>query len=142
MQAQVDETVHNALHGLDHDEDRLAEALAEQGSSREQFEADARENAEKAIKTQLLVDAIADKLEVQVGQDDRPSGWCCSRGSTASSRSSCCSSFRRTTSCRRCTPTCAAAKLLAAVVRGATVADTAGNTVDTDEFFGPRTGRG
>ena len=28
-------------------------------------------------------------------------------------------------------------KALAAVVRGATVTDTAGNTVDTDEFFGP-----
>ena len=31
VQAQVDETVHNALHGLDHDEDRLAEALDRAG---------------------------------------------------------------------------------------------------------------
>ncbi|MDT5012887.1 MAG: trigger factor, partial [Mycobacterium sp.] len=70
VQAQVDEAVHNALHGLDHDEDRLAEALAEQGSSRDEFDAEARQNAEKGVKTQLLVDAIADKLDIQVGQED------------------------------------------------------------------------
>ncbi|MDT5013059.1 MAG: trigger factor, partial [Mycobacterium sp.] len=52
VQGQVDEAVHNALHGLDHDEDRFAELLSEQGSSREEFDADARQNAEKAVKTQ------------------------------------------------------------------------------------------
>ena len=70
VQAQVDETLHNAIHGLDHDEARFAEALAEQGSSREKFDEENRTNAEKAVKTQLLVDAIADKLDVQVGQND------------------------------------------------------------------------
>lgn len=70
VQAQVDDTLHSAIHSLDHDEARFAELLESQGSSREEFDADARSNAEKAIKTQLLVDAIADKLEVQVGQND------------------------------------------------------------------------
>ena len=70
VQAQVDDTVHNAIHGLDHDEARFAEALEEQGSSREEFDADNRSNAEKAVKTQLLMDAIADELDVQVGQND------------------------------------------------------------------------
>ena len=32
MQAQVDETVHQAIHGLEHDEARFEETLKEQGS--------------------------------------------------------------------------------------------------------------
>jgi trigger factor len=70
VQAQVDEALHNAVHSLDHDEEKLAEALEAQGSSREKFDADNRANAEKAVRTQLLVDSIADKLDIQVGQND------------------------------------------------------------------------
>lgn len=70
VQAQVDQTVHNAIHGLDHDEDKFAEALEAEGSSREKFDAETREAAEKAVKTQLLMDAIADDLDIQVGQND------------------------------------------------------------------------
>ena len=70
VQAQVDNTLHNALHGLDHDEAKLAEALEKQGTTREKFDADARTEAEKAIKTQLLLDALGDDLDIQVGQDD------------------------------------------------------------------------
>ena len=71
VQAQVDDTLHNAIHGLDHDEERSSRRRSsEQGSSREEFDADNRTNAEKAIKTQLLMDAIADKLDIQVGQND------------------------------------------------------------------------
>ena len=51
VQAQVDSAVHNALHGLDHDDAKLDEALAEQGTTREQFEADARTAAETDVKT-------------------------------------------------------------------------------------------
>lgn len=71
VQATVDETVHNAVHGLDHDEAKFEEQLKEQGSSREEFDADTRTNAEKAVKTQLLMDAIADELDVKVGQGDQ-----------------------------------------------------------------------
>ncbi len=70
VQAQVDNTIHNALHGLDHDDAKLAEALEKQGTTREKFDADARADAEKAIKTQLLLDALGDDLDIQVGQDD------------------------------------------------------------------------
>ena len=70
VQAQVDNTVHNALHSLDHDEAKFAEALAKQGKSREEFDAETRSNAEKAVKTQLLLDALGDDLDIQVGQED------------------------------------------------------------------------
>ena len=34
--------MHNAIHGLDHDEAKFAEALEAQGSSREEFDAETR----------------------------------------------------------------------------------------------------
>ena len=138
VQAQVDETVHNALHGLDHDEDRLAEALAEQGSSREQFDADARENAEKAIKTQLLVDAIADELEVQVGQDDLTERLVLQSRQYGVEPQQLLQFLQENNQLPTMYADVRRGKALAAVVRAATVTDTAGNTVDTDEFFGPR----
>ena len=138
VQAQVDETVHNALHGLDHDEDRFAEALAEQGSSREEFEADARENAQKAIKTQLLVDAIADELKVQVGQDDLTERLVLQSRQYGVEPQQLLQFLQENNQLPAMFADVRRGKALAVVVRGATVKDTAGNTIDTEEFFGPR----
>jgi trigger factor len=138
VQAQVDETVHNALHGLDHDEDRLAEALAEQGSSREQFDAEARENAEKAVKAQLLVDAIADKLEVQVGQDDMTERLVLQSRQYGVEPQQLLEFLQENNQLPAMFADVRRGKALAAVVHGATVKDTDGNIIDTSEFFGPR----
>ena len=87
------------------------------------------------------MDAIADDLDVQVGQDDLTERLvlhvAAVRHRAAAAAAATC---RRTTSCRRCSPTCAAGWRVAAVVHGATVTDTDGNVVDTDEFFGPPAG--
>jgi trigger factor len=138
VQAQVDETVHNALHGLDHDEDRLAEALAEQGSSREEFDAEARENAEKAVKAQLLVDAIADELKVQVGQDDMTERLVLQSRQYGVEPQQLLQFLQENNQLQAMFADVRRGKALAIVVRGATVKDTAGNTIDTAEFFGPR----
>jgi len=138
VQAQVDETVHNALHGLDHDEDRLAEALAEQGSSREEFDAEARENAEKAVKAQLLVDAIADELKVQVGQDDMTERLVLQSRQYGVEPQQLLQFLQENNQLPAMFADVRRGKALAIVVRGATVKDTAGNTIDTAEFFGPR----
>ena len=70
VQAEVDETVHEAMHGLDHDEAAVRRSARGAGQLREEFDADARSDAEKAVKTQLLMDAIADDLDIQVGQNE------------------------------------------------------------------------
>ena len=138
VQAQVDETVHNALHGLDHDEDRLVEALAEQGSSREEFEADARQNAEKAIKTQLLVDAIADELDVEVGQEDLTERLVLQSRQYGVEPQQLLQFLQENNQLPAMYADLRRGKALAAVVQAATVTDTAGNTIETDEFFGSR----
>ena len=138
VQAQVDETLHNALHGLDHDEDRLAEALANEGSSREEFEADARQNAEKATKTQLLVDAIADELNVQVGQDDLTERLVLQSRQYGVEPQQLLQFLQENNQLPAMFADVRRGKALAIVVRRATVTDTAGNAIDTEEFFGGR----
>ena len=70
VQAQVDETVHQAIHGLDHDEARFEERSRSRAAPARSSTPTARSGAEKAVKTQLLMDAIADDLDIQVGQND------------------------------------------------------------------------
>ncbi|HEX7322787.1 MAG TPA: trigger factor, partial [Mycobacterium sp.] len=70
VQAHVDNALENALHGVGHDENKFAAALGDRGSSRAEFDAETRSTAEKSVKTQLLLDALGDDLNIQVGQNE------------------------------------------------------------------------
>ncbi|MGP4058849.1 trigger factor [Mycobacterium sp. 4D054] len=137
VQAQVDDTLHNAIHGLDHDEDKFAETLKEQGSSREEFDADNRANAEKAIKTQLLMDAIADKLEIQVGQNDLTERLVLMSRQYGLEPQQLLQMLQQNNQLPAMFADVRRGLTVAAVVHGATVTDTDGTEIDTAEFFGP-----
>ena len=137
VQAQIDDTLHNAIHGVDHDEEKFAEQLAEQGSSREEFDADNRSNAEKAIKTQLLMDAIADKLEIQVGQNDLTERLVLMSRQYGIEPQQLLQMLQQNNQLPAMFADVRRGLTVAAVVHGATVTDTEGHTVDTTEFFGP-----
>ncbi len=136
VQAQVDDTLHSAIHSLDHDEARFAELLESQGSSREKFDADARSNAEKAIKTQLLVDAIADKLDVQVGQSDITERLVLMSQQYGMEPQQLLQALQQNNQLPAMFADVRRGLAVAAVVQGATVADSDGNEIDTTEFFG------
>ncbi len=137
VQAQVDDTVHNAIHGLDHDEERFAEALDAQGSSREEFDADNRSNAERAVKTQLLMDAIADELNVQVGQNDLTERLVLMSRQYGLEPQQLLGYLQENNQLPVMFADVRRGLAVAAVVHGATVTDTDGNVIDTTEFFGP-----
>ncbi|KRE34671.1 trigger factor [Mycobacterium sp. Soil538] len=137
VQAQIDDTLHNAIHGLDHDEDRFAESLTEQGSSREEFDADNRSNAEKAIKTQLLMDAIADKLDIQVGQNDLTERLVLMSRQYGLEPQQLLQMLQQNNQLPAMFADVRRGLTVAAVVHGATVKDTDGTEIDTAEFFGP-----
>lgn len=137
VQAQVDDTVHNAIHGLDHDEDKFAEQLAEQGSNREEFDAENRANAEKAIKTQLLMDAIADKLDIQVGQNDLSERLVLMSRQYGLEPQQLLQMLQQNNQLPAMFADVRRGLTVAAVVHGATVTDTDGTVIDTTEFFGP-----
>ncbi|WP_019203640.1 trigger factor [Tsukamurella sp. 1534] len=70
VKEQADSNVHDVLHQVGHNEELLETALKAQGTTREEFETQARESAEKQVKVQLLLDAIADAQDVQVDQQE------------------------------------------------------------------------
>jgi trigger factor len=137
VQAQIDDTLHNAIHGLDHDEDRFAEALAEQGSSRDEFDTDSRTNAERAVKTQLVMDAIADQLDVQVGQNDLTERLVLMSRQYGLEPQQLLQYLQENNQLPVMFADVRRGLTVAAVVHGATVTDTDGNVIDTTEFFGP-----
>ncbi len=134
--AQVDSVVHNAIHGLDHDEAKFAETLEAQGSSREKFDADTREAAEKAVKTQLLMDAIADELEIQVGQNDLTERLVLMSRQYGIEPQQLLQVLQQQNQLPAVFADVRRGLAVAAVVEAATVTDSDGNQVDTSEFFG------
>ncbi|MBB3603110.1 trigger factor [Mycolicibacterium sp. BK556] len=137
VQAQVDQTVHNAIHGLDHDEDKFAEQLEAEGSSREKFDTETREAAEKAVKTQLLMDAIADDLDIQVGQNDLTERLVLMSRQYGIEPAQLLQILQQNNQLPAMFADVRRGLTVAAVVEAATVTDTDGNVVDTAEFFGP-----
>jgi trigger factor len=137
VQAQVDDTLHNAIHGLEHDEKRFEDALAAQGSSREEFDADNRTNAEKAVKTQLLMDAVADKLDIQVGQNDLTERLVLMSRQYGLEPQQLLQYLQENNQLPAMFADVRRGLTVAAVVHGASVTDTDGNVIDTTEFFGP-----
>ena len=137
VQAQIDDTVHNAIHNLDHDEDAFAKALEAQGSSREEFDKDTKENAERAVKTQLVMDAIADQLNVQVGQNDLTERLVLMSRQYGLEPQQLLQYLQENNQLPVMFADVRRGLAVAAVVHGATVTDTDGNVIDTTEFFGP-----
>ena len=138
VQAQVDNTIHNALHGLDHDDAKLAEALEKQGTTREKFDADARIEAEKAIKTQLLLDALGDDLDIQVGQDDLTERLVMTSRQYGIQPQELLGYLQQQNQLPAMFADVRRGKTIAAAVEAATVSDTEGNVIETSEFFGTR----
>jgi trigger factor len=137
VQAQIDDTLHNAIHGLDHDEDKFAEQLTERGSSREEFDADTRTNAEKAVKTELLMDALADKLGIQVGQNDLTERLVLMSRQYGIEPQQLIQILQQNNQLPAMFAEVRRGLTIAAVVHAATVTDTDGTVVDTTEYFGP-----
>lgn len=138
VKAQVDSALHNALHSLDHDESKLEEVLAQQGKSREEFETETRTAAETDVKRQLLLDALADDLEVQVGQEDLTERLVATSRQYGIEPQQLVAYLQENNQLPAMFADVRRALAIAEVIRAATVTDTAGNAIDTSEFFGKR----
>ncbi len=136
VQAHVDNTMHNALHGVDHDENKFAEALAEQGSSRAEFDAKTRNEAEKSVKTQLLLDALGDELQIQVGQQDLTRHLVLMSRQYGLEPQQLLTFLQQNNQLPAVFADVRRGLTIAAALRAATVSDTDGNVIDTTDFFG------
>jgi len=136
VESEIEVRRHDAVHTFDHDDDRFEEFLTSQGKTREEFDTDVREEAEKAVKTQLILDSIADAEKVGVDDNElteriiyqaqrfgiSPDEYV-QRAQQSGQLGAIFADVRR-------------GKALASVVRLATVTDASGNAVDLEELFG------
>ncbi|MEU0540722.1 trigger factor [Nocardia sp. NPDC005978] len=136
VQAEIDAVVHDAVHGFDHDEAKLAEALEAQGSSREEFDKDTKESAEKSVKTQLLLDAVAEAENTQVGQDELYERIIFQAQRYGMSPDQFIQQIQQAGQLGAVFADVRRGKALAGVVTSAVVTDTTGASVDTAEMFG------
>jgi trigger factor len=136
VKAEVDAVQHDAVHGFDHDEDAFAAALEAQGSSREEFDKDTRESAEKSVKTQLLLDAIAEVENTQVGQDELTERILFQAQRYGLSPEQFIQQVQQAGQLGAVFADVRRGKALAGVVGKVKVTDSEGNAVDTAEMFG------
>ncbi len=136
VKAEVDAALHDAIHGLDHSEEKLNELLEAQGTTREQFDADAKEAAERSVKTQLLLDAIADAAGTTVGQDELTERILFQAQRYGMAPEQFIQQIQQANQLGAVFADVRRGKALAGVVDAATVTDTAGETIDTAEMFG------
>lgn len=136
VDSEIESRRHDALHQVNHDEDALAKSLEAEGKTVEQFDSETREESEKAVRTQLLLDTIADAEDVQVDDSElteriiyqaqrfgvSPDEYV-QRAQQSGQLGAIYADVRR-------------GKALANVVRQATVTDASGAALDLDELFG------
>jgi trigger factor len=70
VQAEIEFRQHDVVHSLNHDDALLDRFLEAQGKTREEWDAELRENAEKAVRAQFILDAVAEKNDVQIGDSE------------------------------------------------------------------------
>jgi trigger factor len=136
LEAEIENRKHDAIHQFDHDEAAFAQALEAEGKTLDEFDTDVREEAEKAVRTQLLLDTIADAEKTSVDDGElteriiyqaqrfgiSPDEYV-QRAQQSGQLTAIYADVRR-------------GKALASVVRKATVTDAAGAEVDLNELFG------
>ncbi|MBW0014133.1 trigger factor [Mycobacterium sp.] len=138
VQAQFDTAMQAALSSFNHDEAKFNEMLAEQGKSREEFETETRTTTEGDVKRQLLLDALADELEVQVGQEDLTERLVMTSRQYGIEPQQLFAYLQENNQLPAMFADVRRGLAIAAAVEATTVTDSDGNSIDTSEFFGKR----
>ena len=136
----VDEQVHNQLHQLlgqmAHDENALAQLLEAQGTTREEFDSQSREQAEESVRTQLFLDAVADQEQPEVSQQELTDHILFTAQSYGMDPNQFIQQLQSNGQIANLFSDVRRGKALAAAICRTTVKDEEGNDVDVDQYFG------
>lgn len=136
VESEIEVRKHDAVHPFEHDEERFGEWLQEQGQTREQFDTETREEAEKAVKTQLVLDTIADAENVSVSDNELTERIIYQAQRFGVSPDQYVQQAQQSGQLGAIYADVRRSKALFSVVRQATVTDSAGTALDLDELFG------
>nr|WP_218889691.1 trigger factor [Saccharopolyspora hordei] len=140
VESEIEVRKHDAVHPFDHDEKRFEEWLEQQGKTREQFDQETREEAEKAVRTQLVLDTIADAEDVSVSDDELTQRIIYQAQRFGMSPDQFVQQAQQAGQLGALYADVRRSKALFSVVRQAKVTDSEGNELDMDELFGPQQG--
>ncbi|MCT1683296.1 trigger factor [Corynebacterium appendicis] len=139
-QAVVDEQVHNQLHQIlgqmAHDENAFAQMLEAQGTTREEFDKESREQAEESVRTQLFLDAVADQEEPDVSQQELTDHILFTAQSYGMDPNQFIMQLQQSGQVANLFADVRRGKALAAAISRTTVKDDEGNSIDPNEYFG------
>ena len=139
-QSVVDEQAHSQLHQilgqLAHDEKALAQLLEAQGTSREEFDKQTREQAEESVRTQLFLDAVAEKEEPEVSQQELTDHILFTAQSYGMDPNQFIQQLQSNGQIANLFSDVRRGKALAAAICRVDVKDEDGNKVDVDQYFG------
>jgi trigger factor len=138
VESEIEGRQHDAVHPFDHDEARFEEWLEQQEKTREEFDAETRTEAEKAVKTQLVLDTIAEADNVSVSDDELTQRIIYQAQRYGMSPDQFVQQAQQSGQLGQLIADVRRSKALFSVVRQATITDEAGNKLDLDELFGPR----
>ena len=65
--AEVEYRQHDIVHALGHDDELFDRYLESQEKTRDDFTSDLRANAERSVRAQFILDAVAERADVQIG---------------------------------------------------------------------------
>ncbi len=70
VKAELEYREHQVIHSFEHDDALFDQFLQTQGKTREDFTTEMREGAERSVRAQFILDAVADATDVQVGDQE------------------------------------------------------------------------
>lgn len=133
---QAHQQIHQILGQMAHDENALASLLEAQGTTREEFDKQSREQAEESVRTQLFLDALADQEDPQVSQQELTDHILFTAQSNGMDPTQFVQQLQQANQIGNLFADVRRGKALAAAICRVSVTDEAGNSVDPSEYFG------
>lgn len=136
VEEQAHAQLHQTLGQLAHDDAALNKALEAQGMTREQFDADNKEAAEKAVRTQLFLDTVAEQENPEVSQQELTDHILFTAQSYGMDPNQFIQQLQSAGQIGQLFSDVRRGKALAAVITRTTVKDEEGNAIDPNVYFG------
>jgi len=137
VDAEIESRHHDAVHAFDHSDEKFDEYLTTQGKTREEFDTENREESEKSVKTRLVLDALADAEEIQVGDQELTERIVYQAQQYGMQPEQFVQQIQQAGQLGAIYQDVRRSKALIAAVRAATVTDAAGAAVDLSDLLGP-----
>ena len=136
LQAEFENREHSIVHALGHDDAALAAWLEQQGKTKEELDAELREQSEESVRTTLLLDALAEQGQIGVSQEEFTERVLFNAQRAGVSPDEYFGQVQEQNQLTAIFAEVRRSKALAAAVAAATVTDQSGTVLDVQALFG------